>query len=307
MLGPVWIMAERIMPALEETTAVALYSKLLVDTDPLHTAANIARAEELLAIGRQQSRTRWQAWALSMLPRYHACLGDIAQAELLFGELADLAEQTNDLFAAHQASFGQLLGPTIEGDYDAAEIAAEQVRTAGERALIDSTAPALAYWGAIGMLRLLQGRWHELNISSTMSWSQPTMNALFQASIAAGRASENDVEGTREALSRVDPMSLADLPREMYWTSLIAMLAAACWRADDTTRAAVLYEIAGAPFRNVRHQPRLHIPRRDAPPPRIARRDAEPGRCRLTSEHGGKSPSSYRCTRLGSALGGGIG
>lgn len=228
----------------EETTAVALYSQLLVDTDPLHTATNIARAEELLALGRQQSRTRWQAWALSMLPRYHACLGDIAQAELLFGELADLAEQTNDLFAAHQASFGQLLRPTVEGDYNAAEVAAERVRTAGERALIDSTAPALAYWGSIGMLRLLQGRWHELDITPTMSWPQPTLNALFQASIAAGRASENDVEGTREALSRVDPMSLADLPREMYWTSVIAMLAAACWRAHDTIRAAVLYEIA---------------------------------------------------------------
>jgi DNA-binding SARP family transcriptional activator len=227
-----------------ETTAIALYSRLLVDTDPLHTAGNIARAEELLAMGRQQSRTRWQAWALSVLPRYHACLGDIAQAERLFGELADLAERTSDLFAAHQASFGQLLRPTVEGDYDTAELAAERVRTAGERALIDPTATALAYWGAIGMLRWLQGRWHDVDVSPTMSWPQPTLNAMFHASIAAGRASENDLEGTREALSRVDPMSLADLPREMYWTSLIAMLAAACWHAHDTTRAAVLYEIA---------------------------------------------------------------
>jgi hypothetical protein len=179
-----------------------------------------------------------------MLPRYHACLGDIAQAERLFGELADLAERTSDLFAAHQASFGRLLRPTVEGDYDAAEVAAERVRTAGERALIDPTATALAYWGAIGMLRLLQGRWHEVDVSPTMSWPQPTLNAMFHASIAAGRASENDLEGTREALSHVDPTSLADLPREIYWTSLIALLAAACWRAHDTTRAAVLYEIA---------------------------------------------------------------
>lgn len=227
-----------------ETTALALYARLVADTDPHHAADNAALAEQLLELGREHEQTRWQAWALSVLPRHHAVLGDIEAAERGFLDLAMLGERTGDPFAAHQATYGLSLRPTIEGDHDGAVAAAEQVRRAAERALVDPSGAAIGYHGTVGLLRVLRGDAYEVDRDTPVSWPQSTMQALGHAFTAVALVSGDDGDGARRVLEGIDPAALAKLPRDMYWSTMVALFAMACSAVHDEPRAEVLYELA---------------------------------------------------------------
>jgi hypothetical protein len=186
-----------------------------------------------------------------MLARVDAQLGDMRDALLLLDDLARLADEGGDPVAAYHASSRLILAATVVGDFAAAEASALIVREAGERALIDPTAGALGYFGTVGILALLQGRFDQpATPMPDLTFPQATMQALFVTSRALGCMQSNDREGARRALEWLTPDTLVTLPRDLYWPSLMWMLGATLPLLEDAERAGAAYSLA-APYSEV--------------------------------------------------------
>lgn len=225
------------------TTAVALTARLATDTDPLHHGETTRTAEGLHRLGVAHDERAWVGWALESLARNAALTGDLDRAASTFAALEDLG-LAGDVVAAHQAAFGAMLRPTLEGDLAEAEAVAARVRDAGERALVDPTAAAAGRWGTVGLLRLLHGRWDDPGDVLVGAFPRRSMAVALVAVIAAGRAGAGDLAGARQVAESVAPAELAVLERDLYWTTTVAMFAAACALLGDRDRACALYRAA---------------------------------------------------------------
>jgi hypothetical protein len=81
-------------------------------------------------------------------------------------------------------------------------------------------------------------------VSTAMQFPLATMNALMAAGAAAALGSIGRVADGRELLGQIEPAALGELPRDLYWLSLLWALGRAVWELDDAERAAALHELA---------------------------------------------------------------
>jgi len=235
------------------TLAVALHSRLVVDQDIAHLEQRRADGLRLLALADSRGAPQWRAWALPALARVEAMLGEVALADAHFAELERLADVLDDPVARYHATYGDVLRTTMRSDYSAAIQAIERARDAGVRAMPDPSGPALGYFGSLGIIQLLQGVVSESYASFVpmeTDWPQPTMDATFRAWAAVVSAERGDLESARAALRRLDRETLAALPHDPYWPSLIWLLSVALGAIEDRERAETVYELA-LPFAGV--------------------------------------------------------
>jgi DNA-binding SARP family transcriptional activator len=234
-----------------ETRAIALQARLVTNQDIADLAERRRQAVELLDLGDAFGEPAWRHWAMPMLARVEAQLGDMPGALHLLEDLACLADETGDPVAAYHASARLVLAATIAGDFRAAEVGALAVREAGDRAHVDPTGGALAYFGTVGILAVLEGR---VDPNATpnvdLTFPQATMQALFIACGALVCVQSNNVEAARRALEPLTAEALVALPRDLYWPSLTWMLGATLPVLDDAERAGVAYSLA-APYARV--------------------------------------------------------
>jgi DNA-binding SARP family transcriptional activator len=233
-----------------ETTAIALHARLVVDQDIAHLAERATLAHELIALADAHDEPRWRAWAIPALARVFALRGDIDAALSALEDLAHQSRATQDPVGAYLAESRTVLAATRRGDYPAAELAAAGVREAGVRALMDPTAAGLAYYGTIGILRILQRVDVGASFTDDIVFPQATMHAAFRASMALQAAYAGNLTSAARALEPLTADHLAALPRDLYWPSLVWMLADVCRELHDSERAGALLALA-APFADV--------------------------------------------------------
>jgi hypothetical protein len=176
--------------------------------------------------------------------------GDVLCALASYAELDRLGRELGDPVARYHAAYGDVLRTTLRRDYTAAIAAAGRVRDAGLRALPDQSGPALGYFGTLGILQLLQGTVPEGLAPIATTFPQPTMDASFRAYFAVVSAQRGNLPESRAAIEHLDAAALAALPRDLYWPSVVWLLAEAFAALADRERAEALYALA-EPFADV--------------------------------------------------------
>ena len=224
--------------------AVALHSRIVVDQDIAHLDARRADGVELLRLADAADAPAWRAWALPALARVEAMRGEVDGADGYLAELERLADDLDDPVARYHAAYRAVLDTTVRGDYSAAVAALERARDAGVHALPDPSAAALAHFGSLGIIQLLQDAVPESMAPIDTEWPQPTMDATYRVYFAVVSAARGDLDAAGAALANLDPGRLAALPHDAYWPSLIWLLSLALDALADGERAKVVYELA---------------------------------------------------------------
>jgi DNA-binding SARP family transcriptional activator len=187
--------------------ASALHARLVVDQDLAHRRERRALANELIALSAREREPQWRTWALPILARLDAIEGDVASARTWFAALAAV----DDPVAQYHAAAVGVLDATLLGDTDAAIAAAARVRDAGVLALLDPTAAAMAHFGMVGMIEQVGGRSPTNAGPAEIEFPQETMHASYLAS--------------RGDLASLTPEYLAALDHDIYWPTLVYLLA----------------------------------------------------------------------------------
>jgi tetratricopeptide (TPR) repeat protein len=224
--------------------AIALHSRLVVDQDLAHLEQRQADGYELLRLADADGEPMWRAWALPALARVEALRGDVELAQAHLAELEQLAEELDDPVARYHASFGAVFRATLRSDYPGARRAIEIARDAGVSAYPDPAAAALAYFGSLGIIQLLEGTVPAAMEPMETNFPGDTMDATYRTYFAVVAVQRGDLDTARAALHRIDPGVLASLPRDAYWPSLVWLLAVACHALGDRERAEVMYGLA---------------------------------------------------------------
>ena len=233
-----------------EARAVALQSRLVVDQDIAHLAARRTDGRALLDLADAAGAPAWRAWALPELARVEAMRGDLAAADAHLAELEQLADELDDPVARYHAAYRDVLQTTVRSDYAAAIRALERARDAGMLALPDPSAAALAHFGSLGIIWLLQGVVPESMAPMQTEWPQPTMDATYRAYFAVVSAQRGDRESAEAAVAGLDAERLAVLPHDPYWASLVWLLSVAFDALGDREKAQTVYDLA-VPFADV--------------------------------------------------------
>jgi DNA-binding SARP family transcriptional activator len=215
----------------DELEAGALYALAVVLDDPMRRAEQRAAAAELLRRSSGDGDGSWRRLALPLIARIAAADGDMGAAMRALAQLGEEAEASGDRGGQHAATFAGMLDASIRGDWGAARSAAEAVRAAGERVLVDPGAARLAHMGMLAIIDLYEGRPLPA-VPDALEWPRPSMAWSVLAGRADGLARAGDVATARIVLADRDPDELGVLERDGYWLPTLAMLADAAHLSD---------------------------------------------------------------------------
>ena len=136
-------------------------------------------------------------------------------------------------------------GATVEAPFADVLVAIDHAANTLAATMTDPSAAAIMRWAQAQVMRLVYDELVEEEIvTAPMQFPMATMNALWTAGIAAALGAVGREAEGRELLAQIDPAGLADLPRDLYWLSLLWALGRAVWELDDPERAAALHDLA---------------------------------------------------------------
>jgi DNA-binding SARP family transcriptional activator len=215
----------------DDLVAGALYALIVVLDDPMRRAEKRAAASELLRRSSDDQDGLWRRLTLPVVARLAAADGHIGTAMRALGELGEEAAAAGDRGGQHAATFAAVLDTSVRGDWDAARSAAEAVRAAGERVLVDPGAARLAHVGMLAIIDLYEGR-PLPDVPDALEWPRSSMAWSALAWRADGLARAGDVTTARRVLTDRDLDELGGLERDGYWLPTLAMLADAAFLSD---------------------------------------------------------------------------
>ena len=243
-----------------EVTFGALEAMVRTDGDPARLAARAALVEEMRSLAEAQERSDWTRRVLAHEARLIALRGDLMGAFALLEELETDALAADDLVCAHVGDLRLLLWATTWGDLSDAEEAIARIRRSADAALVDPAAAVLAEFGQRGFVRRLfaaevetvddaETHDHAETLDAPI-WPLPTMRAIGIAGHAHTLADLGQHARAREVLGQLEVGSLASLPRDLYWMSMVWAVARACHAVGDEDRAVDMYG-AAEPFQDL--------------------------------------------------------
>jgi DNA-binding SARP family transcriptional activator len=225
------------------TTATVLLARSIIDQDPFRLRERQAVVERLVQLAAVHAQPEWHTWAVPQLARITAQQGDVDGAAALLEDLAGSPATPNDVAAAAAGGSAELLRATTRSDFDGALTAVEAAVRAIEPTMIEPSAGVVMRWAMTTVLRLAYDRL-EAAPDSPMKFPLATMNAMTIAYVAAVLGATDRAAEGREALGRLDPADLSDLPRDLYWLSLVWALGRAVWELGAVDHAVALHELA---------------------------------------------------------------
>jgi DNA-binding SARP family transcriptional activator len=223
------------------TTATVLIARAVVEQDPLHRNERHLRFEQLTRLAEIEHKPEWRAAALPSHARLLAQEGDIVTALELLDDLASRGEAIGDKVAAAVAGSRALLQATVTGEFEEVISAINFSARLIEPAMTDPAAASVMRWAQTGVAMLVYDRAADAP-DAVMQFPRTSMDVLATAYVAAVLGSTARTEEGLAVLRRITPEALAELPRDIYWLSVLWALGRAVWALRDRERAAALQE-----------------------------------------------------------------
>jgi hypothetical protein len=201
-----------------------------------------AGAEALRALAEANDSPRWEGWAWPHLSRLAATRGDRTAYDASVERMHELAAGPGQGPLAYTAASAAISAATLVADFAAARRAIIAARVVGETVLPDPAAAALAEMGELGMIDLLEGTVAEAALIE-MTYPQPSIDAAAKAWTAAAHLQLGHLDAARADIAGFGEAALRALPRDIYWPTVMAILAGVMQQLGDAERAAVLYQL----------------------------------------------------------------
>jgi len=219
-----------------------LRAQLVASLGPHQARDRLAISTEMVALARAVGDLemaclagRWRCLNLFELGN----VGEMQQELDVATKLAQrLSQPSLDLYVRGVVTLRQIL----TGDLAAADAALHEMLDA---------ATGLGGRDVIGvqlaLLRVVQGRWDDARAIFELIRAQLGRFPALGAATILTDAEAGRLDDARSALDALAAQGFADLPRDFLWLHGVVLLAMACRRLDDRTRAARLHELL-SPF-----------------------------------------------------------
>ncbi len=251
----------------DDCMAVALHAQLVVDQDLMRVRERTACAEALGALAEANESPRWEGWALPHLSRLAATRGDRIAYDAAVERMNELAVGPGQGPLRYAAASAPISAATLVADFAAARRAIVAARVVGEAVLPDPAAAALAEMGELGMIDLLDGTVAEAALIE-ITYPQPSIDAAAKAWTAAAHLQLGHPEAARAAVAAFDGAALTALPRDVYWPTVVAIMAGVLRSLGDAERGRLPLRPGGAGRRPGDLRRRRPLPGGSAPPSR---------------------------------------
>jgi DNA-binding SARP family transcriptional activator len=223
------------------TTATVLIARTVVEQDPLHRNERHLRFEQLTRLAEIEHKPEWRAAALPSHARLLAQEGDIITALELLDDVASRGDATGDKVAAAAAGSRAVLEATVTSEFEEVINAINLSARLIEPAMTDPAAASVMRWGQTAFAMLVYDRAADAP-EAVMRFPRTSMDVLATAYVAAVLGSTARTQDGLAVLRRIAPEALAELPRDIYWLSVLWAVGRAVWVLRDRERAAALQE-----------------------------------------------------------------
>jgi DNA-binding SARP family transcriptional activator len=225
------------------TTATVLLARSVVDQDPFHIPERRAVLQGLFELASTNARPEWRAWGVPLVARLTAQQGDVEGALALLDEVGADAASVSEHLVAVAGGWARVLRATVRDSFDDALAATDVATRALEPTLIDPSGAAVLRWAQTTVLQLVYDQLDGAP-DAAIQFPLATMNAMATAYVAAVLGATGRADEGRAVLGGIDPARLSDLPRDLYWLSLVWALGRAVWELEAPEHADALHQLA---------------------------------------------------------------
>jgi tetratricopeptide (TPR) repeat protein len=219
----------------------ALFARRLALWGPDDVEERLRADVQILDLAEQTGDT-WRAldarlWrAMDLLE-----LGDVAAADVEIAGHAELAEELRQPEPRWNSLVARAMRALLDGDYAHAELLATEALTIGQDLF---EASSLATYGGL-MLWAWREQGRTLELEAAMSAILDSVAQLpgTQAGLALTYIDLGREDDARKVFEDLASHDFDDLPRDLAWLGLIAVLSIVCFELGDPARAALLYRL----------------------------------------------------------------
>lgn len=223
------------------TSATVLIAQCIVDQDPHRRPVRHARFERLLALADRHREPQWRTAVLPSLARLRAQEGDVPEALALLEETARAGAAAGDPVAAAARGTGATLHATVSGELPDVLAAIDLTARLNEAAMLDPSAASVMRWAQTGVVTFVYGRLDAVP-DRVMPFPRTTMDVLMTAYVAAALGAAGRTEEGVAVLQQIEPSTFAELPRDLYWLSVLWATGRAVRELGDAERAVAILE-----------------------------------------------------------------